>query len=73
MDFSLTREQALVRKMLQSFTENEVKPIAAEIDRTHEYPAENIAKLFQLGVMGMTVPKEYGGVGADQICAAICA
>ena len=60
MDFTLTREQALVRKMMQEFTENEVKPIAAEIDRNHEYPAENVAKLFKLGVMGMTVPKEYG-------------
>ena len=72
MDFSLTREQALVKKMMQAFTENEVKPIAAEIDRTHQYPAENVAKLFKLGVMGMTVPKEYGGMGADQVAAAIC-
>ena len=72
MDFTLTREQALVRKMMQAFTENEVKPIAAEIDRTHTYPAENVAKLFKLGVMGMTVPKEYGGMGADQVAAAIC-
>ena len=72
MDFSLTREQALVQKMMQSFTENEVKPIAAEIDRTHQYPAENVAKLFKLGVMGMTVPKEYGGMGADQVATAIC-
>ena len=72
MNFSLTREQELVRKMMAEFTENEVKPIAAEIDRTHEYPAENVAKLFKLGVMGMTVPKEYGGQGADQISAAIC-
>ena len=72
MNFSLTREQELVRKMMQEFTENEVKPIAAEIDRTHEYPAENVAKLFQLGVMGMTGPQEYGGQGADQISAAIC-
>ena len=72
MNFSLTREQELVRKMMQEFTENEVKPIAAEIDRTHEYPAENVAKLFKLGVMGMTVPKEYGGQGADQVSAAIC-
>ena len=72
MDFTLTREQALVRKMMQAFTENEVKPIAAEIDRDHTYPAENVAKLFKLGVMGMTVPKEYGGMGADQVAAAIC-
>lgn len=44
MDFSLNREQELIRKMITEFTENEVKPIAAEIDRTHEFPAENIQK-----------------------------
>ena len=71
MDFSLNREQELIRKMIAVFTENEVKPIAAEIDRTHEFPAENIRKMFQLGIMGMTVPKEYGGAGADQVSAAI--
>ena len=73
MDFTLSREQALVQKMIRSFTENEVKPIAAEIDRNHTYPAENIEKLFKLGVMGMVVPKEYGGQGADQLSAAIVA
>ena len=72
MDFSLTREQELIRKMIAAFTKNEVEPIAAEIDRTHEYPAANIEKMFQLGIMGMTVPVEYGGAGADQISAAIC-
>lgn len=71
MDFSLTREQELIRKMMRSFAENEVKPIAAEIDKTCEYPAENIAKLFQLGVMGMCVPREYGGAGADTMSSAI--
>ena len=71
MDFSLNREQELIRKMIAAFTENEVKPIAAEIDRTHEFPAEDIRKMFQLGIMGMTVPKEYGGAGADQVSAAI--
>jgi len=71
MDFTLTREQQLVRKMMQSFTENEVKPIAAETDRTCQYPRENIEKLFGLGVMGMCVPKEYGGAGADELASAI--
>ena len=71
MDFSLNREQELIRKMIAAFTENEVKPIAAEIDRTHEFPDKNIRKMFQLGIMGMTVPREYGGAGADQVSAAI--
>ena len=72
MDFNLSREHQLVRKMMAEFTENEVKPIAAETDKTSQYPRENIEKLFNLGVMGMCVPKEYGGMGADQVAAAIC-
>ena len=57
MDFNLSREHQLVRKMMAEFTENEVKPIAAETDKTSQYPRENIEKLFDLGVMGMCVPK----------------
>ena len=71
MDFNLTKEQELIRKALAEFTEEEVKPIAAETDRTAQYPADTIAKLFRYGVMGMCVPKEYGGPGADDISAAI--
>ena len=72
MDFNLSREHQLIRKMMAEFTEKEVKPIAAETDRTCEYPRENIEKLFDLGVMGMYVPKEYGGAGADPLASAIC-
>ena len=71
MDFNLSREHLLVRKMMAEFTENEVKPIAAETDEKSEYPRENIEKLFDLGVMGMCVPKEYGGAGADPLASAI--
>ena len=72
MDFNLSREHQLIRKMMAEFTEKEVKPIAAETDRTCEYPRENIEKLFDLGVMGMCVPKEYGGAGADPLASALC-
>ena len=72
MDFNLSREHQLIRKMMAEFTENEVKPIAAETDKTSQYPRENIEKLFDLGVMGMCVPKEYGGAGADPLASAIC-
>ena len=72
MDFNLSREHQLVRKMMAEFTENEVKPIAAETDKTSQYPREKIEKLFDLGVMGMCVPKEYGGAGADPLASAIC-
>ena len=71
MDFHLTREQELVRQMVADFTETEVRPIAAETDATSTYPRENIDRLFDLGVMGMIVPKEYGGAGADDLCSAI--
>ena len=72
MDFNLSREHQLIRKMMADFTENEVKPIAAETDRTCEYPRENIEKLFDLGVMGICVPQEYGGAGSDALASAIC-
>ena len=72
MDFNLSREHQLIRKMMADFTETEVKPIAAETDKTSQYPRENIEKLFDLGVMGMCIPKEYGGCGADPLAAAIC-
>ncbi len=71
MDLNLTREQEMVKKMLVDFTENEVKPIAAETDKNEEYPRETIEHLFDLGVMGMCVPKQYGGAGADDLAAAI--
>ena len=51
MDFNLSREHQLIRKMMAEFTENEVKPIAAETDKTSQYPRENIEKLFNLGVI----------------------
>ena len=72
MDFELSREHKLLQKMMADFTEHEVKPITAETDKTCQYPAENIEKLFDLGVMGICVPKEYGGTGADALASAIC-
>jgi len=71
MDFNLSNEHKLVRKMMAEFTETVVKPITAETDRTAEYPRETIEKLFDLGIMGMCVPEEYGGAGADPLAAAI--
>lgn len=72
MDFNLSREHLLIRKMMADFTENEIKPIAKETDAQSLYPKETIEKLFDLGVMGMCVPKEYGGAGADTLASAIC-
>ena len=71
MNLELTMEQKMIQKMVREVTENEVKPIAAETDRMAQYPAETIDQLFRYGVMGMCVPKEYGGAGADVLSAAL--
>ena len=71
MNLELTMEQKMIQKMVREFTENEEKPIAAETDRTAQYPADTIDQLFRYGVMGMCVPKEYGGAGADVLSAAL--
>jgi butyryl-CoA dehydrogenase len=67
MDFSLTPEQELFRKSAREFALKELEPIAAEIDRTHRVPLEILKKLGELGYLGMTVPEEYGGIGADML------
>ncbi len=65
MDFVMDREHQLLRKMYREFAENEVKPIAAEIDEEERFPEETIKKMAKLGMMGLYFPKEYGGAGAD--------
>ncbi len=67
MEFALTKEQEMVRNTIREFAEKEIGPIAAEIDETSEFPVETVKKLGELGFMGMTVPKEYGGAGLDDI------
>ena len=71
MNLELTLEQKMIQKMVREFTENEVKPIAAETDRTAQYPAETIDQLFRYGIMGMCEPKAYRVAGADVLSAAI--
>ena len=71
MDFRLTKEQLLVRKMVREFAENEVKPIASEIDEEERFPAETVEKMAKLGMMGIYFPKEYGGAGGDALSYAI--
>ena len=71
MDFKLTKEQLLVRKMVREFAENEVKPLAAEIDEEERFPMETVQKMAKLGMMGIYFPKEYGGAGGDVLSYAI--
>ena len=67
MEFALTKEQEMVRKTAREFAEKEIEPIAAEIDETTEFPTDTIRKMGELGFMGMTVPKEYGGAEMDDL------
>ncbi|WP_419023987.1 acyl-CoA dehydrogenase [Emergencia sp.] len=67
MEFTYSREQEMVKKMLKEFAENEIAPISAAIDEKAEYPYETIAKLGELGVMGMPFPESYGGAGTDYL------
>ena len=66
--FELTREQEMLVKMVREFSEKEIAPLAEELDRTGEFPAETTKKMGKLGLLGLNVPKEYGGVGCNEVC-----
>ena len=63
MDFALTREQEMLKKLAQQFAETELEPMAEEIDQTHTFPVENFKKMAAVGLTGIGIPKEYGGSG----------
>ncbi len=72
MDFHLTREQEMVRKMYREFAETEVKPLAEELDEEERFPMETVEKMGKLGMMGIYFPKQYGGAGGDVLSYAMC-
>jgi butyryl-CoA dehydrogenase len=67
MQFSPTEDQAAVQRIAHDFAYNEVLPKAAEIDREHRHPAELVARMAELGLLGIAVPEAYGGAGFDNI------
>jgi len=71
MDFSLTDEQRLIRDTVRDFARNEVRPVAEELDRTKAFPYELVAKMGELGLMGIPFAEEYGGGGADTLSYAL--
>ncbi len=71
MDFHLSKEHEMIRKMYREFAENEVKPLAEEVDETEEFPMETVKKMAALGMMGIYFPKQYGGAGADVLAYAM--
>ncbi len=67
MDFNLSKEERLVQQMYRDFAENEVKPLAGEVDEEERFPVETVKKMAKLGMMGTYFPKEYGGQGASYL------
>jgi short/branched chain acyl-CoA dehydrogenase len=71
MNFDLTDEHRNIQRLARDFAEQEVKPVAEELDRTKTFPYEIVAKLAELGLMGMPFPEEYGGGGTDNLSYAL--
>jgi alkylation response protein AidB-like acyl-CoA dehydrogenase len=71
MNFELTDEQELLRRTVSEFAVTRVAPLAEEIDREQRFPYELVAEMAELGLMGIPIPEEYGGAGADTVSYAI--
>jgi len=71
VDFELSEEQKMIRDMVRDLAENEIAPIAAEIDESERFPYEIVKKMAELGLMGLPWPQEYGGAGGDNLSYAI--
>ena len=67
MEFNVPKTHELFRQMIREFVENEVKPIAAEVDEEERFPVETVKKMAKIGIMGIPIPKEYGGAGGDNL------
>ena len=67
MELQLSEEQLLVQKTAAEFSRNEVLPKAAAIDRDHRHPTELVARMAELGFLGVAVPEQYGGAGLDTV------
>lgn len=71
MNFELGQEYVLLRQMYREFAENEVKPLAEEVDEEERFPVETVEKMKRFGFFGIPFPKEYGGAGADNLAYAM--
>lgn len=67
IDFTLSDEHKMIQKAARDFAQKEIKPIAAEFDESGDFPSETIAKMGEMGFMGIEVPEEYGGAGMDTL------
>ena len=71
MDFDLSPDHELIRSTVRDFAEGEIAPVAEELDRDKRFPYEIVAKLGELGLMGIPFPEEVGGAGGDSLAYAI--
>jgi alkylation response protein AidB-like acyl-CoA dehydrogenase len=71
MNLDLTDEQREIQRLVRDFADQEVRPVAEELDREHRFPLKIVQKLGGLGLMGIPYPEEYGGGGADNLSYAI--
>lgn len=71
MDFELNEEQRDFQRTMREFVDKEIKPVASEMERSGEYPTEIVDKLKDMGLFGMTIPEEYGGLDLDAVSFAI--
>ncbi|CEM61860.1 acyl-CoA dehydrogenase [Treponema phagedenis] len=67
MEFNVPKTHELFRQMIREFVEKEVKPLAEEIDEEERFPSETVKKMAEIGIMGIPIPKEYGGAGGDNL------
>lgn len=72
MDFALDKKHEMARTLFREFAENEVKPLAQELDEEERFPKETVEKMAKYGFLGIPVPKEYGGQGCDPLTYAMC-
>ncbi|MDY0405773.1 acyl-CoA dehydrogenase family protein [Virgibacillus sp. 179-BFC.A HS] len=71
MDFELSKEQTMIRKMVRDFAENVIKPRTVEIDTQAKFPLDIFKQMGELGLMGIPFPEEYGGSGGDTLSYAV--
>ncbi|BBH71473.1 isovaleryl-CoA dehydrogenase [Actinoplanes sp. OR16] len=71
MDFELSDEQRMFRDVLRDFVDREIRPVAQEWEESGRYPTEIVETMRSLGLFGLTVPEEYGGLGADMVSFAL--
>ena len=72
MDFILDKKHEMARSLFRDFAQNEVKPLAQEVDETEQFPVGTVEKMQKLGFMGIPVPQELGGQGCDILTYAMC-